>query len=98
MSPNRTHADGFYGSRRVRVIRRLTKLLLYILAVFGPLTPAMGLFILVAPPLILLSGWPVPVQMALVFVDVVMVLVAAVVLGPSAIEEVREALREEPHR
>jgi hypothetical protein len=82
----------------VWIVRRLTKLLLYILAVFGPLTPAMGLFILVAPPLILLSGWPAPVQAVLLLIDVVMVLVAAVILGPSAIEEVREALREEARR
>jgi hypothetical protein len=96
MGPNRTDADGFYESCVV-IVSRLPKLLLYTLAVFGPLSPAMGLFILVAPPLILLS-WPTPVQAVLILVDVVMVLVAAMMLGPAAVEEVREAFREERPR
>ena len=37
----------------------------------------MVLFILAAPPLILLSGWPAPVQAGLVLVDVVSVVMAA---------------------
>ena len=76
------------------MIRRSAKLVVYILAVFGPLTPALVLFILAAPPLILLSGWPTPLQAVLLVVDVGSVLAAAVVLGPSALEEVRRALGE----
>jgi hypothetical protein len=76
-------------------VRRLTKLLLYILAVYGPLAPTMVLFMLMAAPLILLSGWPAWVQAALLVVDIASVLVAAVLLGPGAIEEVRAAMEEQ---
>lgn len=79
-------------------MRRLTKLLLFIVAVYGPLAPTMVLFMLVAAPLIVLSGWPVWVQAGLLVVDVGSVLVAAVVLGPGAIEEVRAAMDEERQR
>jgi hypothetical protein len=79
-------------------VRRLTKLLLFIVAVYGPLAPTMVLFMLVAAPLILLSGWPAWVQAVLLVVDIASVLAVAVLLGPGAIEEMRATMEEERRR
>jgi hypothetical protein len=73
----------------VRGMRRLWKLIIFVFAVYGPLGPTVILFLLAAPPLILLSGWPVWIQAALFTIDVVSVLGAAIVLGPSAVAEIR---------
>jgi hypothetical protein len=75
-------------------MRQLTKLLVLILAVYGPLTPTVMVFLLVAPPLILRSGWPSWVQALLLPYDVGSLLLAAILLGPGAIEEIRAALND----
>jgi hypothetical protein len=75
-------------------MRRTTKLLVLFLAAYGPLSPAVLLFLIVAPPLILASGWRTWLQALLLGIDVVAIVVAALVFGPSAIEEIRAAFNE----
>lgn len=75
-------------------VRKLKKLLVFILAVYGPLTPTVVLFLLVAPPLTLLSGWASWIKAALLLCDIAPMLVAAILLGPGAIEEIRAALND----
>ena len=73
-------------------MRRLLKLIIFVFAVYGPLGPTVILFLLAAPPLILLSGWPIWIQVTLFTIDVVSVLGAAIMLGPSAVAEIRADL------
>lgn len=73
-------------------MRRTWKLIVFVLAVYGPLAPALVLFMLVAAPLIPLTGWPGWLQALLLAIDVGAVLVAAAWLGPGAVAEVRAAL------
>jgi hypothetical protein len=70
-------------------MRRLLKLIIFVFAVYGPLGPTIILFVLVAPPLILLSGWAWWIQAVFFTIDVVCVLGAAIWLGPSAVAEIR---------
>jgi hypothetical protein len=73
-------------------MRQLWKLILFVLAVYGPLGPTVFVFVVATPPLILLSGWPLWIQASLFTVDVVFVLGAAILLGPSAVAEIRAEL------
>jgi hypothetical protein len=73
-------------------VRALWKLIVYVFAVYGPLGPAILLFVVVVPPLVLLTGWPTWIQAAVVAIDVAGTLGAAVWLGPSAVAEIRAAL------
>ncbi|HEY3765109.1 MAG TPA: hypothetical protein VGL44_08115 [Gaiellales bacterium] len=78
--------------------RRLRTLVIFLLAVYGPLGPTVILFMLVAVPLILLSGWPLWLQACLFGVDVVLVLGTAIWLGPAALAEIRAELDTERRR
>ena len=76
-------------------MRPLWKLIVFVLAVYGPLGPTMILFVIAVPPLILLTGWATWLQALLLAIDVVCVLGAAIVLGPRALEEIRAELHVE---
>lgn len=76
-------------------MRRLWKLIVFVFAVYGPLGPTVILFLLAAPPLILLSGWPTWIQVVLFAVDVGSVLGAAIWMGPSTVAEIRAELEAE---
>jgi hypothetical protein len=88
--PNCKNADGFYD--RVRGMRRLWRLTIFVFAVYGPLALTVILFLLIFPPLIPLTGWPEWVQAVLFTIDVVSVLGAAILLGPAALAEIRAEL------
>jgi hypothetical protein len=81
-----------------RFRRCLRMFVVFALAVYGPVGPTLILFVLVAPPLILLSGWPAWLQACLFGIDVVLVVGTAIWLGPSALAEVRAELEAERRR
>jgi len=80
------------------VMRGFVKLIVFALAVYGPLAPTLALFVLAVPPLILLSGWATWLQVLLLLIDVVLVLATAVVLGPGAVAEIKAELAERGER
>jgi len=77
---------------------RTGRVALLFLVASGPLTPAVVLFLLAVPPLILLSGWPTWLQATVFVVDIVTLVAAAVVLGPPALEEIHAFLDSERDR
>ena len=78
--------------------RRLLRLGLLLLAAYGPLAPAVLLFLLVVPVLVLITGWPWWLRLLLVLWDVLLLVGAALWLGPRALAEVRAFLDEERRR
>jgi len=78
--------------------RALARFLLLLFASFGPLAPVMLLFLLAMPPLIVLSGWPWWLELALAVSDCGLIVGAVLWLGPGALTEAREFLEEERRR
>ncbi len=58
----------------------------------------MLLFVIAAPPLILLSGWPTWIQCVLLAIDVGSVVGAAIWMGPATLAEIRAELEAERRR
>ena len=78
--------------------RALARFLLLLFASFGPLAPFMLLFLLAMPPLIVLSGWPWWLQLAIGLGDCGLIVGAVLWLGPGTLAEAREFLEEERRR
>ena len=76
-------------------MRRLLRVFALILAAYGPLAPTVVLFLLVLPPLVLLSGWPWWLKVLLLANDIGVVVGAALWLGPGMLEEIRRTLEME---
>lgn len=79
-------------------MRQTGRVALLLFLAYGPLAPPVVLFLLAAPPLILLSGWPTWLQASLFLVDVVTLLAAGVILGPPTLDEIHAFLDSERDR
>lgn len=77
-------------------MRSLLRFLLLFVAAYGPLAPAMLLFLLAVPPLVVIVDWPLWVKAVLLANDVLLVVALALWLGPGMVEEVRRSLESEP--
>lgn len=74
--------------------RAALRLLLLILAAYGPLAPVVIVMLTVVPPLLVLSGWPWWIVGVLLASDVGILLVTALWLGPQVQAEIREYAHE----
>jgi hypothetical protein len=79
-------------------MRIAARLLLLILAAFGPLAPVLVLFLIAIPPLLAFSGWAWWVDLPAGMLDCGLIVGAALWLGPEALASARAFLEEERHR
>jgi hypothetical protein len=89
-------ADGLYGiDWLLRPMRLVLRFLGLALVSFGPYAPVLILLVFVAPPLVLISGWPAWLGALMLVNDVVVVVAIVLVAGPAVRRELVAQLEEE---
>jgi hypothetical protein len=73
-------------------MRRALRFLVLVVAAYGPLAPAILVFLFAVPPLVFLSGWSWWVKLLLLSNDLGLVLGAALWLGPGMLAEIQQTL------
>lgn len=76
-------------------MRALWRLLVLMSAAYGPYAPLMVVLAVVAPVLLVLSGWPWLLELGLVCLYAVLVVGAALWLGPQMRREIRRFMEGE---